>query len=139
MARSRKRSKSHKRSKSGKRNTRSRWTSRRFRSPSHAARAACVAKGMLSYKRKGSVHCRKVRSRKREYGISRSLTAIRERQYDSWKKVKLRLHAERYAPTNMDLLESKKVKTLRRIAKSKGVKNFSKKKKHSLIQAIMSH
>jgi hypothetical protein len=82
---------------------------------SFGARAACVAKGMISIKRKGKIYCRKTRSRRH-----------------------LSSHAKRYLPTHFDVLTAKKVKTLKRIAKSKGIKNYSKKKKRSLVQAIMS-
>jgi Rho termination factor, N-terminal domain len=119
MAKSRKRSKSSKkRSKSSKRRrsgSRSSRVKRAMRSRHLVARIECLKKKMVSFKRKGKIHCRSPKS-----------------------AAHLSRHQSRYAPTEYDYLKSKTVKRLKKLAKSKGLEKYSTKTKTGLIRSILN-
>jgi hypothetical protein len=127
MAKSHKRRSKSKRSGSKKRSKRSKRRSKRrsgsrssrvkraMRSRHLAARVGCLKRKMVSYKRKGKIHCRSPKS-----------------------AAHLSRHQSRYAPTEYDYLKSKTVKRLKKLAKSKGVAKYSHKRKNGLIRSILN-
>lgn len=112
-----KRSGSKKRSKRSKRRSGSRSSrvKRAMRSRHLAARVGCLKRKMVSYKRKGKIHCRSPKS-----------------------AAHLSRHQSRYAPTEYDYLRSKTVKRLKKLAKSKGIAKYSHKRKNGLIRSILN-
>jgi Rho termination factor, N-terminal domain len=109
---SKKRSKSSKRRRSGSRSSR---LKRAMRSRHFAARVECLKKKMVSFKRKGKIHCRSPKS-----------------------AAHLSRHQSRYVPTEYDYLKSKTVKRLKKLAKSKGLEKYSTKTKTGLIRSILN-
>jgi hypothetical protein len=109
---SKRRSKSSRRRSRGSRSSR---VKRAMRSRHLAARIECLKKRMVSVKRNGKIRCRKAKS-----------------------SAQLSRHQGLLVPTEYDYLKSKTLKSLKRLAKSKGLKKYSHKKKMGLVRSILN-